>query len=74
MSSLNPVNATTSWTLVQAGPFVGSIASLTGKGVASSLPAPAGTYYGRLQTLTGGVAVNDAAQFLYHLIWEERAS
>lgn len=34
---------------------------------------PAGTYHARFQTLTGGVTVNDAAQLLYTLIWEERA-
>ncbi|MCY1310970.1 hypothetical protein D9M70_612140 [compost metagenome] len=33
---------------------------------------PAGTYYGRLSTLTGGLTVNDAAQYVYSLIWEER--
>lgn len=33
---------------------------------------PAGSYYGRLSTLTGGVTVNDAAQTLYSLLWEER--
>lgn len=33
---------------------------------------PAGTYHGRIQTLTGGVTVNDAAQLIYSLIFEER--
>lgn len=33
---------------------------------------PAGVYYGRLATLTGGVTVNDAAQYIYSLAWEER--
>lgn len=33
---------------------------------------PAGTYYGRIQTLTGGLTVNDAAQLIYSLTWEER--
>ncbi|MNS53860.1 hypothetical protein D3C71_1268760 [compost metagenome] len=33
---------------------------------------PAGTYYGRFSTLTGGLTVNDAAQMLYSLTWEER--
>lgn len=33
---------------------------------------PAGEYYGRFQTLTGGVTVNDAAQINYALSWEER--
>jgi hypothetical protein len=33
---------------------------------------PAGTYYGRFSTLAGGLTVNDAAQMLYSLTWEER--
>lgn len=33
---------------------------------------PAGTYYGRLQTLAGGLTVNDSAQLIYALTWEER--
>lgn len=33
---------------------------------------PAGSYYGRLATLAGGLTVNDAAQYLYQLVWEER--
>lgn len=33
---------------------------------------PAGTYHGRFQTLTGGLTVNDAAQMIYSLLWEER--
>lgn len=33
---------------------------------------PAGTYYGRLQTLAGGLNVNDPAQLIYSLTWEER--
>lgn len=33
---------------------------------------PAGVYHGRLQTLTGGLTVNDAAMLLYALVWEER--
>ena len=32
----------------------------------------AGTYYGRLGTLTGGILPVDAAQLTYSLIWEER--
>jgi len=34
---------------------------------------PAGSYYGRFSTITGGLTVNDAAQMLYTLRWEERA-
>lgn len=33
---------------------------------------PAGTYYIRLSTLTGGLTVNDAAQLVYAIEWEER--
>lgn len=33
---------------------------------------PAGTYYVRISTLTGGLAVNDAAQGVVALEWEER--
>lgn len=39
---------------------------------ASERGLPAGVYHGRFQTLTGGVTVNDAAQMIYSLIWEER--
>lgn len=40
---------------------------------ASERGLPAGSYYGRFSTLTGGLTVNDAAQLLYSLVWEERA-
>jgi len=33
---------------------------------------PAGTYYIRFSTLTGGLTVNDAAQLVYAIEWEER--
>lgn len=33
---------------------------------------PAGTYYVRISTLTGGLTVNDAAQGIVALEWEER--
>lgn len=39
---------------------------------ASERGLPAGVYHGRFSTLTGGVAVNDAAQLLYSILWEER--
>lgn len=39
---------------------------------ASERGLPAGTYHGRFATLAGGVTVNDAAQLLYSLLWEER--
>lgn len=41
-------------------------------GLRSERGRPAGVYYGRIQTLTGGLNVNDAAQYLYDLEWEER--
>jgi hypothetical protein len=34
---------------------------------------PAGDYFIRFSTLTGGLAVNDAAQGTFNLFWEERA-
>lgn len=33
---------------------------------------PAAVFYGRLSTLAGGLTVNDAAQYIYRLQWEER--
>lgn len=33
---------------------------------------PAAVFHGRLSTLTGGITVNDAAQYEYQLAWEER--
>lgn len=33
---------------------------------------PPGDYYGEISTLTGGLNVNDAAQYLYQITWEER--
>lgn len=33
---------------------------------------PAGSYYLRFSTLTGGLNVNDAAQMIYSIVWEER--
>lgn len=33
---------------------------------------PAGVYFGRFSTLTGGLTVNDAAQMVYSIVWEER--
>lgn len=35
---------------------------------------PAGTYYIRFSTLTGGVTVTDAAQMIYAIVWEERTT
>lgn len=33
---------------------------------------PPGTYHIRFSTLSGGLTVNDAAQMVYSLVWEER--
>lgn len=33
---------------------------------------PPAVFHGRFSTLAGGLTVNDAAQFLYQLYWEER--
>lgn len=33
---------------------------------------PSGEYFIRIQTLTGGLQVNDAAQLIYSIVWEER--
>ena len=33
---------------------------------------PAAVFHGRLSTLPGGLTVNDAAQYVYRLQWEER--
>jgi hypothetical protein len=33
---------------------------------------PAAVFHGRLSTLAGGLTVNDAAQYIYRLQWEER--
>jgi len=49
------------------GQALNVVATMTERGL------PAGTYYGRFSTLTGGITVNDAAQMLYTLRWEERA-
>lgn len=47
-------------------------ASNVGFGI-SERGLPAGVYHGRFQTLTGGVNVNDAAQMIYSVVWEERS-
>ena len=41
-------------------------------GGATERGLPAGTYYGRINTLTGGITPVDSAQFVYSIIWEER--
>lgn len=58
--------------IVRAASNLGNQGSQNVGGEVSERGIPAGTYYGRLSTLTGGVAVTDAAQLLYTLSWEER--
>lgn len=58
--------------LIRSGSNQGSNSSQNTGGERSERGLPAGTYYGRLSTLTGGVAVSDAAQGIYSITWEER--
>ncbi len=58
--------------LVRASSNLGNQGSQNVGGEVTERGLPAGTYYGRISTLTGGVALVDAAQFLYSLSWEER--
>lgn len=58
--------------LIRSGSNQGSNSSQNTGGERSERGLPAGTYYGRLSTLTGGVAVADAAQGIYSITWEER--
>ena len=58
--------------LVRASSNLGNQGSQNVGGETTERGLPAGTYYGRLSTLTGGVAVVDAAQLTYSLFWEER--
>jgi len=46
--------------------------SNVGVGQQTERGLPAGTYYVRLSTLSGGLTVNDAAQGIYAIEWEER--
>lgn len=41
-------------------------------GAFSERGLPAGTYWGKISTLEGGLPVNDAGQYIYTLMWEER--
>lgn len=41
-------------------------------GAFSERGLPAGTYWGKISTLTGGLAVNDPGQYVYTIMWEER--
>lgn len=58
--------------LIRSGSNQGSNSSQNTGGERSERGLPAGVYYGRLSTLTGGVTVTDAAQAIYSLAWEER--
>lgn len=58
--------------LIRSGSNQGSNSSQNTGGESTERGLPAGTYYGRFSTLTGGVAVADAAQMVYSLTWEER--
>lgn len=58
--------------LVRASSNLGNQGSQNVGGETTERGLSAGTYYGRLSTLTGGVAVVDAAQLIYSLFWEER--
>lgn len=58
--------------IINAGSNQGNQSSQNAGGEVSERGLPAGTYFGRLSTLTGGIAPLDAALFLYSLSWEER--
>lgn len=58
--------------IVRASSNVGNQGSQNVGGEVSERGLPAGVYFGRLSTLTGGVAPVDAAQLIYSLSWEER--
>lgn len=58
--------------LVRASSNLGNQGSQNVGGETTERGLPAGTYYGRLSTLTGGASVVDAAQLIYSLFWEER--
>lgn len=51
---------------------VNNQATNVGQTTASERGLPAGTYYIRIGPLTGGLPVNDAAQGIFMLRWEER--
>ena len=57
--------------MVRAAGQNGQASNVGGDG-GSERGLPAGTYYIRFSTLTGGLNVTDAAQMLYALTWEER--
>lgn len=57
--------------LLQIRAAGGNSTSSTVGGTVQERGLPAGAYFGRFQTLTGGLTVNDDAQLLYSLLWEE---
>jgi len=57
---------------VRASSNLGNAGSQNVGGETTERGLPAGTYYGRISTLTGGIAPTDAAQLVYSLFWEER--
>jgi len=59
--------------IVRCGTNQGNQSSTNAGAESSERGLPAGTYFGRFSTLTGGVTPVDAAQMLYTLLWEERA-
>jgi len=58
--------------LIRAASNTGNQGSQNVGGEVTERGLPAGTYYGRFSTLTGGIAPVDAAQLMYSLNWEER--
>lgn len=58
--------------LVRSGSNQGNSSSQNAGVETSERGLPAGVYYGRFSTLTGGVTPTDAAQMIYTLLWEER--
>jgi hypothetical protein len=58
--------------LIRSSVNQGNSSSQNAGGETSERGLPAGVYYGRFSTLTGGVTVTDAAQMIYSLQWEER--
>lgn len=58
--------------MVRCSTNQGNSSSTNAGGETSERGLPAGVYYGRFSTLTGGVTPTDAAQMVYSLLWEER--
>lgn len=58
--------------IINAGSNIGNQSSQNAGGETTERGLPAGTYFIRLGTLTGGIAPIDASHSLYTLTWEER--